>query len=50
MTYLTTGEIGRWKNLISWVNFSLNKDIKAAGKNKDTWGPGVRLSGFRTWI
>ena len=51
MTYLTTGEIGRWKNLISWVNFSLNRDIKAAGMNKDTWSPRVSEAGYScvTW-
>ena len=51
MTYLTTGEIGRWKNLISWVNFSFNRDIKAAGMNKDTWGPQVSEAGYScvTW-
>lgn len=39
MIYLTTGELGRWKNLISWVNFSLNRDIKAIRKTTGCMGP-----------
>ena len=46
MNYLTNREMGRWKNLNSWINFSLSGDIKAARKSTrymGTWGWTVRF-------